>query len=351
MNFGSNDYLGLAGDSRLVDAVRRAMVEEGFGGGASPLICGRSSLHDALESALARFEGTEAAIVFSSGYSANSGTIAALVGPGDAVYTDEKNHASIWDGCRLSRADVKVYRHGDADHLAALLAKPHRHRRRLIVTDTVFSMDGDLAPLSQLAEVASQFGTMLMADEAHATGVFGELGRGLCEAYGVEDRVPIRVGTLSKALGGVGGFTAGCRLLTSWLFQRARSYVFSTAFPAALCAAAMTALDIVRAEPHARRKLLERAETVRDVLRGQGWNVGRSQSQIIPIIVGDARTAMELSAALWDAGFFVPAIRPPTVPKGEACLRLSLTTVHEDGDVARFLQSLEKVRDRFLLRR
>lgn len=351
VNFGSNDYLGLAGDPRLVGAVREALAGEGFGAGASPLICGRTSLHDALEAALARFEGTEAAIVFSSGYAANCGTIAALVGPGDAVYTDAKNHASIWDGCRLSRADVRVYRHGDADHLAALLAKPHRHRRRLIVTDTVFSMDGDLAPLPELAEVADRYGAMLMADEAHATGVFGELGRGLCEASGVENRVPIRVGTLSKALGGTGGFTAGCRLLTSWLFQRARSYVFSTAFPAALSAAALAALAIVQAEPNGRRMLLQRAEAVREALRGRGWNVGRSQSQIIPIIVGDARTAVELSAALWDAGVFVPAIRPPTVPEGEACLRLSLTAAHNESHVAQLFESLEKLRDRFLPRR
>jgi len=350
VNFGSNDYLGLAGDSRLVDAVRRAMVEDGFGAGASPLICGRAARHDALESALARFEGTESAIVFSSGYAANSGTIAALVGPGDAVYTDEKNHASIWDGCRLSRADVRVYRHADADHLAGLLAKAHRHRRRLIVTDTVFSMDGDLAPLTQLAEIADRYGAMLMVDEAHATGVFGELGRGLCEVCDVEDRVPIRVGTLSKALGGTGGFTAGGRLLTSWLFQRARPYVFSTAFPAALAAAALTALEIVRAESAGRRKLLERAELLRNALRGQGWNVGRSQSQIIPIIVGEARKAVDLSAALWDAGFFVPAIRPPTVPEGEACLRLSLTTSHDESRIAQLLKTLERLRDRFLSR-
>jgi len=350
VNFGSNDYLGLASDSRLRGAVQQALLQDGFGAGASPLVCGRAELHDRLENALAQFEGVESTIVFPSGFAANSGTIAALVGPGDAVYTDEKNHASIWDGCRLSRADVKVYRHCDPDHLDSLLAK-HHHRRRLIVTDTVFSMDGDLAPLVELSEIAARHKAIMMVDEAHATGVFGERGGGLCEVCGVEERVPVRVGTLSKALGGIGGFTAGIRLLTAWLFQRARSYVYSTAFPASLCAASLTALDIVRTEPWRRRELLNRAARFRQALLSQGWNVGNSQSQIIPIVVGDAQAAVDLSAALHEAGFFVPAIRPPSVPQGEARLRISLTSAHQGDHLSQLLELLAKLRDRFLPRR
>jgi 8-amino-7-oxononanoate synthase len=338
VNFGSNDYLALAADPRLAAAVTEAVRREGWGSGASPLVTGHAALHRQLEERLAEFEGSEAALLFSSGFAANAGTIAALAGPGDVVYCDRKNHASLWDGCRLSRADVRTYPHNDCGQLAKLLGGAGKYRRRLIVTDGLFSMDGDLAPLGELAELAAQHEAMLMVDEAHATGVFGRHGRGVAEHLGVEDGVHVRIGTLSKALGGVGGFVAGGGALVEWLVNRARPYVFSTAPPAAIAAAALAALDIVRDEPDRRKTLLTRAESLRAELARQGWNAGASASQIIPIIVGDAQRAVSLSQQLLARGLFVPAIRPPTVPDGEACLRISLTAGHTEEMISALLE-------------
>jgi 8-amino-7-oxononanoate synthase len=301
-------------------------------------VTGYSELHRRLEERLACFEGTEAALVFPTGFTANMGTIAALVGPGDAVFSDRKNHASLLDGCRLSRADVRTFPHGDWQRLDDLLARS-THRRRLIVTDGLFSMDGDLAPLGELSDAAARHGAMLLIDEAHATGVFGPQGRGTAEHFGVENEAVIRVGTLSKALGSIGGFVAGRRSLVEWLANRARPYVFSTASPAAAAAASMAALEIVVQEPQRRRQLLARADALRRALAEQGWNVGRSAGQIIPIIVGEAARAVELSGRLRERGLFVPAIRPPTVPQGEACLRISLTWGHQEEMVGRLIEA------------
>lgn len=344
VHFGSNDYLGLAADGRLSAAVAEALRTHGWGSGASPLILGHSRLHERLQQRLAEFEGTEAALVFPSGFAANAGTIAALVGPGDVVYADRNNHASLWDGCRLSRADVRAYAHGDWRDLERLLGRSAAYRRRLIVTDGLFSMDGDLAPLGELAELAGRYEAMLLIDEAHATGVFGPRGRGVCEHLGVEPFQAIRVGTLSKALGSVGGFVAGSRLLVEWLVNRARPYMFSTAAPAATCAAAMAALQIVETEPQRRGDLLRRAEQLRSRLTAQGWNIGRSASQIIPLIVGQAERAMQLCAALLERGLFVPAIRPPTVPDGQARLRISLSAAHTPEMIESLLRALEGLR-------
>ena len=364
VNFGSNDYLALAADPRLARAVVEAVAVEGWGSGASPLVTGHAALHRRLEERLAAFEGTEAALLFTSGFAANAGTIAALVGPGDAVFCDRKNHASLFDGCRLSRADVRVYPHGDCRRLASLLEQSKGSRRRLIVTDSLFSMDGDLAPLSQLAELAETFDAMLMVDEAHATGVFGRHGRGVAEHFGdgggwrqtpvelpnnspptssvpLESRVHVRIGTLSKALGCVGGFVAGSRPLIEWLVNRARPYVFSTAAPAATSAAAIAALEIVQQEPQRRAALLAQAEALRTELASRGWNTGSSASQIIPIIVGDPERAVSLSLKLREHGLFVPAIRPPTVPEGEACLRISLTAGHNGEMIRALLEGLD----------
>ena len=340
VNFGSNDYLNLAADPRLVRAAVDAVSQEGFGSGASPLICGRGRIHRLLEERLARFEGTEAALVFSSGFAANCGTIAALVSSGHVVFTDRRNHASLLDGCRLSRADVKVYPHGDLGRLDDLLRRHAGRERRLIVTDSLFSMDGDLAPLTELTDLAERHHAMLMIDEAHATGVFGDNGRGVAEHLNVEDRVDVRMGTLSKALGSAGGYVAGSRSLIDWLTNRARPYVFSTAGPAAASAAALAALDVVRDEPNRRQELLARAAKFRETLSGRGFHAGASASQIIPVTVGDSRRAVELSAKLATAGLFVPAIRPPTVPAGEACLRVSLTFGHTEEMIGLLLDSL-----------
>jgi len=344
VNFGANDYLGLAGDPRLQRAVAEAVSAESWGSGASPLITGYHPLHQQLEQRLAEFEGAEAALLFGSGFAANAGAVAALVGPGDIVYTDRKNHASLLDGCRLSRADVRVYAHNDVVQLERLLAAGRGQRRRLIVSDSLFSMDGDAAPLVEMADLADRYGAMLLVDEAHATGVFGPLGRGLAEQFNVEHRVPVRVGTLSKALGSVGGFVVGTRRLIDWLVQRARPYVFSTATPAAMAAAALAALDIVRDEPQRRRDLIQRAEQLREALKADGWDIGRSTSQIIPIMLGAPQRAVALSQRLQQQGLLVPAIRPPTVPEGEACLRISLSYGHTPEMIERLLAALRAER-------
>lgn len=350
VNFGSNDYLGLAADPRLAEAACEAAQRSGWGSGASPLVVGHSAEHAALERALAEFEGCEAALLFSTGYAANVGTVTALVGRGDVVYSDGLNHASIVDGCRLSRAEVRVYRHADAAHLAELLKQEAvtfntaTFRRRLIVTDGLFSMDGDAAPLAALADLAERFEAMLLVDEAHATGVLGAGGRGSCEAAGIEERVDVRVGTLSKALGSVGGFVVGRRAVVEWLVNRARPYVFSTALPPAAAAASLAAIDIVRREPERRRKLAETAAALRLTLSTQGWDLGPSASQIVPLVVGDAAETMRLAAALRERGLLVPPIRPPSVPEGASRLRLSLSYGHTPAMIGRLVATLGELK-------
>jgi 8-amino-7-oxononanoate synthase len=340
LNFGSNDYLELAASPRLQAAAAAAMADCGWGSGASPLVTGRGYWHARLEEALAAFEHAEAALLFPSGFAANVGTVAALAGKGDLVLSDAKNHASLIDGCRLTGARVQIYPHNRPEYVEKYLAQAGNFRRRLIVTDSLFSMDGDLAPLSDLVELAERHAAMLLVDEAHATGVFGPQGRGVCEHLGLADRVPIRVGTLSKALGVSGGFVVGSRPLIDWLANRARPYVFSTATPAPLAAAALAALACVRDEPWRRESLLRRAAAFREQLAADGWHTGESRSQIIPLYVGSPHRAMTLAAALRERGFWVPGIRPPTVPDGESLLRISLTSGHTDEMLAALRRTL-----------
>ena len=344
VNFSANDYLGLAADSRLVEAAIQAAMKWGWGAGASPLVVGRTQAHAQLERRLAEFEETEAAILFSTGFAANQGAITALVGKGDAVFSDALNHASIVDGCRMSRAEVRVYAHADPSSLQKLLSTTSVSGRRLIVTDSLFSMDGDLAPLAELAELARTYDCMLMIDEAHATGVFGSNGRGVAEHLSCEDGIHIRVGTLSKALGGIGGFVAGSRTLTDWLANRARPYVFSTALPPAAAAAACAALDIVTFEPVRRETLLSRAANLTGRLKRQGWNVGATRSQIIPLLIGEASQALTISAELAGHGYWAPAIRPPSVPAGEARLRISLSYAHDDSMTDGLVEALGRLK-------
>lgn len=339
INFGSNDYLGLAG-RELSPAVRDALSSHGWGSGASSLVTGRGTLHARLEAELAAFEGTEAALLFPTGYAANLGAVTGLAGKGDVIFSDAKNHASIIDGCRLSGARVQVYPHRDVDYLRMMLPQAASFRRRLIVTDGLFSMDGDLAPLCDLAELAERHAAMLLVDEAHATGVFGDQGRGVTEHWGVEDRVSARVGTLSKALGSIGGFVAGPAALIEWLANRARPYVFSTALPEAAAAAGLAALEIVRREPQRRRELLARAADLRRGLLARGWNIGESESQIIPVIIGDPRVVMEQALRLRELGFLVPGIRPPSVPEGESLLRVSLSHAHTPEMIEQLLNAI-----------
>jgi len=332
-NFAGNDYLGLAGDVRLAQAAKSAIEEAGTGARASPLVCGRTEWHTRLEAQLAAFEGAEAALLFPTGYAANVGTITAMVGAGDVVISDRLNHASLIDGCRLSGAKVRVYPHADLDALDHELAKHVDTRRRLIVTDGVFSMDGDLAPLGELSKVAERNGAMLLVDEAHGTGVFGERGRGACEVFKV-GHAAIRVGTLSKALGSQGGFVVGSRTLIEWLWNRARTQVFSTALSPASCAAASMALETIAARPELQADLHLRSEQLRRELRAGGVTpLEGSTGPIVPVLVGDAGRTMQIARSLEAAGFLVGAIRPPTVPRGAARLRISVSAVHTPEDV------------------
>jgi 8-amino-7-oxononanoate synthase len=334
INVGSNDYLGYAGDVRLTKAASKAACAEGFGAGASPLVSGHSRSHDRLESAIANLLDVPDAITFPSGFAANSATIAALIGPGDAIFSDDRNHASIIDGCRLSRAQVRVYPHRDVAALDAVLAADGTaHRRRLIVTDTLFSMDGTLAPLADLCTVARRHDAMLMVDEAHATGVFGTRGSGLVEEAGCADGVHVRTGTLSKALGAAGGFVAGHADLIRWLRHSARAWIFSTAHPPAVAAAASRAIELLKEEPHRRSELRAKAAAFRDRLAAAGLDSGGAEAQIVPVVAGTAEAAVALSARLAEAGFFVPAIRPPSVPHGRSLVRASLSWLHPQSNL------------------
>ncbi len=334
INVGSNDYLGYAGDVRLTKAASKAACAEGFGAGASPLVSGHSRSHDRLERAIANLLDVPTSVTFPSGFAANAATIAALVGPGDAIFSDERNHASIIDGCRLSRAQVRIYPHRDVAALDAVLAaEGTAHRRRLIVTDTLFSMDGTLAPLADLCTVARRHDAMLMVDEAHATGVFGARGSGLVEEAGCADGVHVRTGTLSKALGAAGGFVAGHADLIRWLRHSARAWIFSTAHPPAIAAAAARAIELVAEEPHRRVELRAKAAVFRDRLAAAGRELGGAEAQIVPVVAGAAESAVALSARLAEAGFFVPAIRPPSVPHGRSLVRASLSWLHPQSNL------------------
>ena len=339
VNLGSNDYLGYAGDVRLTKAASKAACAEGFGAGASPLVSGHSQAHENLEQAIASLLGVEAALVFASGFAANSATIAAVAGPGDAIYSDERNHASLIDGCRLARAAVHVYPHRDLAALERLLATTAA-RRKLVVTDTLFSMDGTIAPLPDLCDIARRQGAILLVDEAHATGVFGARGSGLVEETGCDDGVHIRVGTLSKALGAAGGFVAGPGRLVEWLRHKARAWIFSTAHPPAVAGAAARAIELVGREPERRRELRALSAAFRERLTARGVDIGGAEAQIVPVIAGEPAAALALTERLAAAGFFVPAIRPPSVPVGRSLVRASLSWLHSEADLARLVDAL-----------
>jgi 8-amino-7-oxononanoate synthase len=349
VNFSSNDYLGLAGDPEISVAVRAAMDDYGWGAGASPLVTGRSDLHAQLEHELAAFEGAQAALLFPTGYAANVGTIAALVGKEDAIYSDELNHASMIDGCRLSGAAIHIYPHSiaandrseDLEKLAHFLRGGRRFRRRLIVTESIFSMHGTLAPLKALVQLAKDHQAMLLIDEAHATGVFGQNGRGLCELEGVDQDVDIRVGTLSKALGSHGGFVVGSQKLIDWLANRARTYGFSTAPPPPVAAAGLAALDIVRKEPERRTRLRQLVIDFQNRLNQSHIAPFISASQIVPIVLGNPDRALAASAQLRRRGFLVPAIRPPSVPDGQSLLRISLASSHTAHQINSLVAALD----------
>jgi len=339
ISFGSNDYLGLSLHPDLLDAAKDALTI-GAGATGSRLTSGNIELHEKLESAVAEFKHAEAAIVFSTGYTANIGVISALVESGDLILSDSLNHASLIDGCRLSKAEIRIYRHNDIEHANALLKDRSHYRRLLIVTDSVFSMDGDLARLPELADLADQFDGWLMADDAHGTGVYGEAGCGTAEHFKVGSRIDVQMGTLSKALGTAGGFVAGSNVLIDFLRNKARSFMFSTAPPPSSSAAALAAIRLIQNEPSLREKLFENCRTMRDGLRSYGISLIESDSPIIPVIVGSAQDAVRVSQQLERLGFWIPAIRPPTVPKGLSRLRITVTAAHNSDDIQKASEAI-----------
>jgi glycine C-acetyltransferase/8-amino-7-oxononanoate synthase len=335
----SNNYLGLADHPAVRRAAADAAMRWGAGAGASRLISGTMTPHRRLEERLAEFKGTGSALVFGSGYLANTGTIAALAERGEVVFSDELNHASIIDGCRLSRAETFVYRHADTEHLAWGLRRA-TGRASLIVTDGVFSMDGDVAPLAELAELAGRHRCRLMVDEAHATGAIGPGGRGSVAAAGLSGEVDVIVGTLGKALGSYGAYVCASEELVEWLVNTSRPFIFSTALPPPALAAASAALDLLASGPERVTRLRSNARSLREALEAEGLDVGGSGTQILPLRVGEAEAATALSEQALEQGVFAQAIRPPTVPEGTSRLRLAVMATHRESELRRAAAAL-----------
>ena len=347
LNLSSNNYLGLATHPEVYAACVEAAQEYGCGAGASRLISGTLPLHETLQKRLAGFKGTQTALLYTSGYAANLAVIPALARSGDAVFGDELNHASIIDGCRLSGASYSTYPHRDVNALESALQHLDRQGykgRRLVVTDTVFSMDGDLAPLPELVSVCEKYDALLMVDEAHATGCVGPGGRGVVAHYGFEERVPVAMSTLSKALGSFGAFVAGDETLHDYLVNVSRGFMFTTALPPPVVAASIAALDVLEREPHMVTRLQENGDYLRQALQGLGFNTMSSETQIVPVLVGDAAKALELARRLREAGVFVVAIRPPTVPPGASRIRASVMATHTREDLDFAIDAFHTVR-------
>jgi 8-amino-7-oxononanoate synthase len=334
LNFSTNDYLDLANHAEVRQAAADAALMFGAGATASRLMSGHLDLHATLETELAKLEGREAALVFGSGFLCNVGILTALLNRGDAVYADKFNHASLIDGVRLSGAESYRYQHNDPAHLETLLKQRSGEGLQVVVTESVFSMDGDLAPLADISRLAHQYGAMLVVDEAHAVGVFGARGGGLSELLPAERRPDLVVGTLGKALGSYGGFCAGSADIKDYLVNSARIFIFSTALPPAVVAAATVSARIIRTTPGLGSELLRRARFLGNRLNAGGFNLPEPVSQIIPIRIGDNEPAMALAQAIRAHGILVTAVRPPTVPAGTARLRLSVTLAHQDEDLA-----------------
>jgi len=339
----SNNYLGIANHPALAEAAARAAVDLGVGSGASRLISGSMRIHHDLEDRIAELKGTPRSLLFTSGYQANIGTIAALVGAGDEVFSDELNHASLIDGCRLSQASIRVYGHNNIDDLADQLSRRHGGRR-LIVTDSIFSMDGDAAPLREITELAVRHDAMVMVDEAHATGVIGARGSGLVEELGLQDRVTVQMGTLGKALGGFGAYVAARSDVIDHLVNHARTFIFTTALPPPVAAAAIAALDLVAKEPERRQRLRSNATRLGHGLRAIGYSVPGSDSHILPVIVGEADETMQLSTKLLEHGVFAHGIRPPTVPPGTSRIRATVMATHSGNDIDAAIEAFRVAR-------
>jgi glycine C-acetyltransferase len=340
INLSSNNYLGLTTHPKLREAALRAVKELGVGSGSVRTIAGTMELHMQLERRIAEFKKTEAAVVFQSGFAANAGTVAAILGKGDLILSDELNHASIIDGARLSRADIRVFPHRDVAALERLLEETNGAPRRLVITDGVFSMDGDIAKMPEVTAAARRHGAVMMVDDAHASGVLGTAGRGTVDHFGLHGQVDVQVGTLSKAIGVLGGYVCGSRSLIEYLYHRARPFLFSTSHPPAVAAACLAAFDVLEQEPDRIERLWANARRFKEGLTRLGFDTGISETPITPILVGEADLAMKFSDRLFERGVFAQGIGYPTVPKGKARLRTIVTATHTEEDLDRALDIL-----------
>ncbi len=352
INLASNNYLGLANHPKLIEAAIAATRRFGVGSGAVRTIAGTMRIHMELEERIARFKNVEACVVFQSGFAANAGTVSAVLGKEDFILSDELNHASIIDGARLSRAKIKVFRHKDVAHCEELLKEvANEPGHKLVITDGVFSMDGDIGPVDKLAALAEKYGAIMMVDDAHASGVLGRNGRGSIDHFGMHGRVDVQVGTLSKAIGALGGYVCGSRDLIDYLYHRARPFLFSTSHPPSVAATCIAAFDILEAEPERIQRLWDNTHYFQGELHKLGFNIGgvttpATQTPITPIIVGEGRAAMEFSRVLFDEGVMGTGIAFPTVPEGKARIRLILTSEHTRAQLDQALETLEHVAKR-----
>ncbi|MGO9014511.1 MAG: 8-amino-7-oxononanoate synthase [Dissulfurispiraceae bacterium] len=340
INFTSNDYLGLACSASLRDAAAHAIAEFGFGGGASRLLAGGTQIHSTLEKAIAAFKDTETALVFGSGYIANTSALPSIAGEGDVIFSDELNHASLIDGCRMSRAQKAIYRHRDTDHLSMLM-QTAKGDKKIVVTDSIFSMDGDIAPLVEITALCKDHGALLYIDDAHATGVLGN-GRGALAHFGLRPEPwIIQMGTFSKALGSYGAFIAAEKEIIDWLVNTARGFIYSTALPSCVAAASLRALQLVQSDPMLISRLWQNRELLFNGLRSLGLNTLCSETPIIPIVVGDVKKTMDIAGELKKRRVYCPAIRPPTVKQPR--LRVTVTAAHSEENIAELLDALEEV--------
>jgi glycine C-acetyltransferase len=344
INLSSNNYLGLTTHPKLKQKALEAIEKYGVGSGAVRTIAGTMTLHMALEEKIAQFKHVEASVVFQSGFTANAGTVQAILGKEDVIISDELNHASIIDGCRLSRAEIKVFPHKDMEACEKVLKEiENRPGRKLLVTDGVFSMDGDIAPLPQLVELAEKYGCIMMIDDAHASGVLGRNGRGTVDHYNLHGRVDIQVGTLSKAIGALGGYVCATRDTIEFLYHRARPFLFSTSHPPSVAATCIAAFEVLEEEPERIEKLWANTRFFKEGLKKLGFNTGTSETPITPVIVGDAALAHDFSRELFAAGVFAQGIGFPTVARGKARIRTIVTAAHNEEELARALKILETV--------
>jgi glycine C-acetyltransferase len=343
VNLSSNNYLGLTTHPKLIARARQAIEEYGVGTGSVRTIAGTMAIHMELERRLATFKKTEAVVVFQSGFTANAGTVSAILGKDDVIISDALNHASIIDGCRLSRAAIKTFPHKDVAAARRVLQELPAAQRKLLVTDGVFSMDGDLGPLPELCSLAEEFGCIMMVDDAHASGVFGKNGRGTIDHFDVHGRVDVQVGTLSKAIGALGGYVAGARSLIEFLYQRARPFLFSTSHPPSVAATCIGAIDLLENEPQLIEQLWENTRFFKKGLQNLGFDTGMSESPITPVIAGDASRAMKLSDRLFEEGVFAQGIGFPTVPRDKARVRTIVTATHTRDELQFALDTFAKV--------